>query len=146
MFNSKVVFVAAAIALAGLGACSQQAAEPAQAPAAVSTELTAAAPIAVGAFEGRSDHITTGVAKIVGEPGQYTLVLAEDFELDGAPDPIVGFGNDGAFDLATSVGSLKNRTGAQTYALPASFDPAANSEVYIWCEQFSVPLGVATLQ
>jgi len=54
----------------------------------------------------------------------YALNFAADFSLDGAPDPIVAVGS---------------------YALPASFSPANFSEVYVWCEKFNVPLGVATL-
>ena len=103
------------------------------------------APVAAGTFSGRSDHITTGQATITGTPGNYTLTLGADFTLDGAPDPIVGFGANGVYNAATKVGPLKAITGEQSYSLPANFDPANVEEVYIWCEKFSVPLGVASL-
>ena len=102
-------------------------------------------PVASGTFSGRSDHITTGLASITGTPGNYTLTLASDFTLDGAPDPVVGFGRDGNYSAATKVGALQAITGEQSYKLPANFNPASVDEVYIWCEQFSVPLGVAKL-
>lgn len=140
-------FIAAAattIALTGLGACSYAQPTATDIPAAAAT---IDGPVATsGTFSGRSDHVTTGSAAIIGTAGNYTLVLGEDFTLDGAPDPVVGFGNTGTYDAGSEIGSLKQITGAQTYSLPADFDPAAYGEVYVWCAKFSVPLGVATLE
>ena len=137
---------AASLGLFALAACetalSTPAATPAPAPAATTAALPANA-VTSGTFSGLSDHITTGGASIVGTAGAYELVLASDFSLDGAPDPIVGFGKNGTYNPATKLGALKNKDGSQTYDLPASFNPADVSEVYIWCEKFSVPLGVA---
>lgn len=148
MMNSKITLLTLTLALTGLGGCdtlSNTASTPA-AEAVTAVQVDPAVALVSGSFSGRSDHITTGTASVIGAAGRYSLVLSPDFELDGAPDPIVGFGNNGTFDIATKLGSLQNRTGAQTYSLPADFDPAANSEVYVWCEKFAVPLGVATLK
>lgn len=144
MLRSFFVPLLATAAL-GIAACSAPAdnTETETAPAAV--ETTAANAVTSGTFRGASDHITVGKASITGTEGNYKLVFAADFSLDGAPDPVVGFGNDGTYDAATKVGSLAQQTGAQTYALPASFDPATAGEVYVWCEQVGIPLGVATL-
>jgi len=101
--------------------------------------------ITTGTFSGRSDHVTTGNVSIVKKETGYQLVFAENFSLDGAPDPIVGFGNNGKFEISTKLGALTNKTGKQTYQLPADFTRAQFSEVYVYCEKFSVPLGVATL-
>ncbi|WP_432612907.1 DM13 domain-containing protein, partial [Litoreibacter halocynthiae] len=35
--------------------------------------------------------------------------------------------------------------GASTYKIPAGIDPDDYNEVWIWCEKFNVPLGVAKL-
>jgi len=148
------LFATAALGIIALAACSNPApdtpsasapAAPTAAPTApaVTTSTTATA-AASGTFAGRSDHITTGDASIIGTPGAYELVLAADFSLDGAPDPIVGFGTDGTYNPATKLGALKQQTGAQRYSLPADFNPANVSEVYVWCEKFDVPLGVAS--
>ena len=101
--------------------------------------------VSAGTFSGRSDHITTGTATLVKSDGGYQITLSSDFELDGAPDPVVVVGNNETYDAANKLGALKNRTGAQTYSLPANITPAQFSQVYIWCEKFSVPLGVANL-
>ncbi|MCB1403372.1 MAG: DM13 domain-containing protein, partial [Rhodobacteraceae bacterium] len=67
-----------------------------------------------------------------------------DFAFDGAPDPKVALGQDG-YRKDTLLGPLRSETGAQSYALPEGLDPAAYNEIWIWCERFDVPLGVATL-
>lgn len=98
-----------------------------------------------GSFEGRSDHITTGAVTIRKSDGAYYVVLENSFSLDGAPDPKLGFGANGAIAVETIFSPLEAKSGYQVYRLPASIDPAAYSELYVWCEQFSVPLGVATI-
>ncbi len=99
-----------------------------------------------GTFTGKSDHITTGGVSILETSTGYAVVLESDFSLDGAPDPKIGFGNDGTFAPETLFTALENNTGMQIYEVPASIDPTKFDEVYIWCEKFSVPLGVATLK
>jgi len=105
----------------------------------------AAEPVASGTFVGASDHVTTGLVEIVRDGDSYVARLAEDFSLDGAPDPKLGFGNDGTYDAGTTFSVLEKLTGEQVYTIPASIDPTAYNEFYIWCEQFAVPLGVASL-
>ena len=148
--KSLKLLAAASLGLLTIAACETSsvnpaASAPAPAPAAVTAVAAPAGAVTSGTFSGLSDHITTGRASIVGSAGAYELVLASDFSLDGAPDPIVGFGKGGTFLPATKLGALKNITGTQRYALPASFNPADVSEVYVWCEKFNVPLGVASL-
>lgn len=94
----------------------------------------------LGTFEGRSRHTTTGSAEIAGNQ----VNLLDDFRFDGAPDPKVALGRDG-YAPATLMGPLKSNSGASSYTVPASFDPATFNEVWIWCEQFNVPLGVARI-
>ena len=140
-------FGATAIALT-LAACSAPASETtAQQDHSSATEYVAvnAVSLATGTFEGRSDHITTGRVTLEKTDTGYQLSFAGDFSLDGAPDPVVALGNGETFFAANKLGSLKNKTGGQTYTLPASFTPGQFSEVYVWCEKFNVPLGVATL-
>ena len=123
---------------------------PAVAEASIEKEASSAAEfanetISAGTFSGRSDHITTGKVSVVKTASGYQLSFANDFSLDGAPDPVVALGNGETFSVSNKLGVLKHKTGAQTYKLPASFTPGEFSEVYVWCEKFSVPLGVAKL-
>ncbi len=45
-----------------------------------------------------------------------------------------------------NLGELKSTSGAQTYAIPASVDPADFDYVIIYCQPFGVPFGTATLE
>lgn len=105
-----------------------------------------AAPTQTGIFTGASDHITTGgVIVVKTADGGAFVILDSDFSLDGAPDPRVGFGRDGTYVDASDLGALQNIAGHQIYRVPASINVDDFNEVYIWCLQFGVPLGVADL-
>ncbi|MEM6488609.1 MAG: DM13 domain-containing protein [Pseudomonadota bacterium] len=97
-----------------------------------------------GPFEGRSNHQTDGHASIVFDGGKVFIVLEEDFAFDGAPDPKVGLGNRG-FDPGSLHGPLSSDSGRQIYELKPGLDIGDYFQVWIWCEQFDVPLGVAEL-
>ena len=99
-----------------------------------------------GSFIGASDHITTGGVTVTkNADGTSTITMASNFTFDGAPDPQIGFGKDGTFIPATTVGKLKSDTGAQSYIVPASINPDDFNEVYVFCVKFNVPLGIAKL-
>ena len=111
-------------------------------PAAVSAGET----IATGTFTGENDHITTGgVSVVTTANGGAVVILDTDFSLDGAPAPSVGFGKDGEYVVASDLGTLEENTGLQVYVVPEGVDVADFNEVYIWCDDFSVSLGVASL-
>lgn len=99
-----------------------------------------------GTFVGASGHETAGSVTVRTDQAGATVMLGDDFMLDGAPDPKLGFGTDGSYDPSTTFAPLDRDRGAQNYQVPATIDPAAYNEFYIWCERFSVPLGVARLQ
>lgn len=140
---------AATLALAALltlGACAQQ-----------NTAATSAAPTAglvlngqelrtaKGTFVGKSKHVTTGHASIARLDGKWVVILEDDFTFDGAPDPHVALGANG-YRKDASLALLSSNTGQQVYAIPANLDVADFNEIWIWCDQFSVPLGKAPLE
>ena len=107
--------------------------------ALIAATLALAAPLAAqevrsGAFTGQSNHQTDGTGQIVIAGGAATVRLAEDFTFDGAPDPKV------------ALGPLRSDYGAQDYAIPDGIDASTYNEIWIWCERFDVPLGVARLE
>ncbi len=101
--------------------------------------------LARGAFRGKSGHAASGGVSIVKTETGVRVVLGRDFKFDGAPDPKLGFGKNG-YVKATQFSVLKSNSGEQTYEIPAGLDPADYNEVWVWCEQYSVPLGVANLE
>ncbi len=101
--------------------------------------------LASGAFRGQSGHAASGGVRVLKTPQGAVVVLGPDFKFDGAPDPKLGFGNNG-YLKSTQFSILKSNRGTQTYDLPATIDPADYTELWVWCEKYSVPLGVANLE
>ncbi len=101
--------------------------------------------LASGKFRGKSGHAASGGVRVVKTADGVRVVLDPDFRFDGAPDPKLGFGKNG-YVKSTQFSALKSNRGEQTYKLPASLDPAAYGEFWIWCQRYSVPLGVAKLK
>lgn len=99
-----------------------------------------------GSFKGLNRHTVSGSVEVKKDGDHYVIVFKDDFVFDGAPDPKVGFGSNGRYDRATTLAPLKKDRGVQTYRVPAHIDPSQYNEVYIWCEQFTVDLAVATLR
>ncbi|MGB5870496.1 MAG: DM13 domain-containing protein [Albidovulum sp.] len=112
-------------------------------PGIAAAETTAA----TGSFAGANDHVTTGgVSVIKTANGGAVVILDSDFSLDGAPDPSVGLGKDGKYVTAADLGDLNQNTGLQVFVVPAGVNVDDFNEVYIWCDEFSVSLGVAALR
>ena len=127
----KVLTTVFAIALAGLISFSNAA---------------DAGAVASGTFTGASNHITTGGVEVIkNDDGSHNVELAADISHASSTDPRVGFGNDGTYATATGMGLLKSLNGKQSFTVPAGVDPADYNEIYIWCLEFSVPLGVAAI-
>lgn len=117
--------------------------------ALVTASLLLAAPAFAGegsgTFSGLSNHETRGGVDVVKTGAGWEIHLKDSFWFDGAPDPRVGFGRDGAFVDPTDFEPLRKDAGAQVYKVPAGINPEEFNEVYIWCRRFSVPLGVAKI-
>ena len=75
----------------------------------------------------------------------YVVLLEQDFSLDGAPDPKLGFGRKGVRAFK-KFSELRTDEGIQAYSIPASIDPKKYDLLWVWCEKFNVPLGVAELR
>ena len=102
--------------------------------------------VASGSFKGASSHVTNGNVTIRKTADGVVVVLEDDFDFDGAPDPKLGFGKDGKYDHGSQISHLGSNKGRQVYEVPASIDTEAYNQLYVWCEKYSVPLGVADLK
>lgn len=101
--------------------------------------------LASGTFQGQSGHAASGGVSVVKTATGNVVVLEPDFRFDGAPDPKLGFGRNG-YLKSTQFSELKSNSGRQTYELSPAIDPSEFTEVWVWCERYSVPLGVARLK
>ena len=97
-----------------------------------------------GKMVGVSGHQAGGTIAIVKDGEMTKLVLKADFSFQAAPDAKLGFGRDG-YIKGTIFSKLEKLQGAQEYVIPASVDLTKYNEVWVWCEKFNVPLGVAKL-
>ena len=102
--------------------------------------------VSSGTFVGATGHTTSGGVSVEVNGDTREVVLAADFYLDGAPDPKVGFGTNGEYASHAQLAHLDKNTGEQRYTIPADLDISGFNEIYIWCEKFSVPLGVAKIK
>ena len=98
-----------------------------------------------GQFTGASNHTTSGGVTVSKDASGYVVTLGPQFFFDGAPDPKIGFGNNGKYADGTLIGILQSNNGSQSYRVPASINVADFNNVFVWCEQYSVPLGYASL-
>jgi len=102
--------------------------------------------LASGTFTGASGHDTSGSVTVIKTANGIKLVLGDDFKFDGAPDAKVGFGKNGKYDGNSQLDALRANKGGQSYDVPTSLDIDGYDEVYIWCKQYSVSLGVAKIR
>ena len=102
--------------------------------------------LASGTFKGASGHSTSGSVTVVKTSTGIQVVLGDDFKFDGAPDARVGFGKNGKYDSKSHLELLRSNKGGQVYNVPASLNIDGYNEVYIWCKQYAVSLGVAKIK
>ncbi len=73
------------------------------------------------------------------------MTLEQNFSFDGAPDPKLGFGRNG-YDPKAKFSEFRSNKGKQVYEVPASIDASQYTEIWIWYQQYNVPLGVAAIK
>lgn len=123
----------AATATASLGATSALAADGAR----------------TGALSGRQGYVVSGTVEVRKVGGETQVVLKDDYVFDPAknpPDIKIGFGNGETYAKGSKIhDELNVKSGAATFSVPADINTDDFSELYIYCEQFSVILAVAAL-
>ncbi|MEM9045279.1 MAG: DM13 domain-containing protein [Pseudomonadota bacterium] len=103
-----------------------------------------------GTLSGRRGYNVTGTVKVKKVDGKTKVVLGEDYVFDptkNPPDIKIGFGNGEEYAKGSKIhDKLDVKKGTATFVVPASIDTDQFSELYIYCEKFSVILGVAPLK
>ena len=97
-----------------------------------------------GTFSGRKGYGASGTVTVSAD----TVELGSDFSFKGNPPDIkIGFGNGEKYAKGSKIhNKLSVKQGAASFPIPAGIDTSKFSEVYIYCEQFSVILAVAPLR
>lgn len=98
-----------------------------------------------GSLSGRKGYKVKGTVSVAGD----TVTFNDDYLFDPAknpPDIKIGFGNGEKYAKGSKIhDALTVKKGAATFSVPAGIDTDKYSELYIYCEQFSVILAVAPL-
>jgi hypothetical protein len=100
-----------------------------------------------GTFSGANRHTVSGAYHIVTEGNRRSLVLDDDFVLDGAPDPYIVLSADrmGSGKGTVNLGRLRTNKGRATFLIPAGTDLSTFHTVVVWCKKYDVTLGHAEL-
>jgi hypothetical protein len=117
------------------------------------TEMTAQNNIlASGSFMTvEQDHPTEGTARIVNENGKRYLEFDSAFTTAQGPDVKIVFHQNQSIPVNLKEGeyitltSLQSFEGSQRYLLPDDLDISQYKSVGIWCRQFNVTFGYASL-
>lgn len=96
------------------------------------------------------DHPTAGQAQIVEENGQRYLKFDADFTTARGPDVNVVMHRNTSVPVNLQeeyiiLAPLQSFDGAQQYLIPDDFNLDEYQSVAIWCRQFNVTFGYATL-
>jgi len=99
-----------------------------------------------GSLSGRKGYNVSGTVSVTGD----TVTLKSDYVFDPAknpPDIKIGFGDGETYAKGSKIHErLTVKEGEATFEIPDGIDAAKYSELYIYCEQFTVILAVAPLK
>lgn len=102
-----------------------------------------------GSLSGRRGYKVSGSVEVKNVGGATEVVFKDDYVFDPSknpPDIKIGFGNGESYAKGSKIhDKLSVKKGAATFSVPASINTDQYSELYIYCEQFSVILAVAPL-
>jgi hypothetical protein len=102
------------------------------------------------------EHATTGIVRIIQQPGGKRVLTLENLDTSNGPDVHVWLsaadvveGTAGWFTAGSAehfdLGVIKGNQGNQVYLIPDGVDLARYRSVDLWCVQFSVSFGAAQL-
>ena len=103
-----------------------------------------------GVLSGRKGYNVSGDVQVVKKGGSTKVVFKDNYLFDPSknpPDIKIGFGNGESYAKGSKIhDKLSVKKGSATFEVPAGIDTDKYSELYIYCEQFTVILAVAPLK
>lgn len=101
--------------------------------------------LTTGAIDGIG-HEASGTASVWRLSDGSAIVRFDEIDLKGAPDPVlylVPGADRRSREGGVEVAPLKATKGSFNHAVPPSFDLDQPFTVFIWCEQYAVPIANA---
>lgn len=148
--------LAAIVVIAGVLAAPQFLPEKADKASEAAPDATAL--LATGSFRGQAGHHVSGTVKLIEAEGAYYLRF-ENYSQTQGPDVFVYLtpsstpdeGNEIAAGVRIRIdggpdGGEIAKEGDFNQKLPDGVDPTMYNGVGIWCDQFKVPFGYASLR
>lgn len=103
-----------------------------------------------GSLSGRQGYKVSGTVEVKKDGGSTKVVFSDDYVFDPSknpPDIKIGFGNGEKYAKGSKIHEkLTVKKGAASFEVPAGIDTDKYSELYIYCEQFTVILATASLK
>lgn len=90
-------------------------------------------------------HATSGVVKIYEDKDKKRTLVFENFKTDAGPDLRIYLAEDRSVTNFIQI-TDKVQNGNLSLAIPANADLKKQNHILIWCRQFSVLFGFATLK
>lgn len=91
-------------------------------------------------------HVTSGMVKVYEDKSKNRILVFENFKTDGGPDLRIYLAEDKAITNFIQITDKVNTNGSYTLSIPANVDLKKQTTVVIWCRQFSVLFGSASLK
>lgn len=91
-------------------------------------------------------HPTSGMVKVYEDKNKNRTLVFENFKTDGGPDLRVYLAEDKAITNFIQITDKVNTNGSYSLSIPANVDLKKQTTVVIWCRQFSVLFGSASLK
>jgi Electron transfer DM13 len=98
-----------------------------------------------GTFSGNMNYEVTGTVKLYNDQGKF-FIYFENFSSSNGPDLKVYVATNNNANQFISLGTLKANTGSYYYEILNAPNFDQYNKILIWCQQFSVLFGNATLQ
>lgn len=114
------------------------------------TPSFAASKVRKGTLSGRQGYKASGTVVVEKDGGATKVIFENNYLFDqtkNPPDIKIGFGNNNTYAKGSKIHEKLTVTkGAATFTVPAGIDTDKYSQLYIYCEQFTVILASADLK
>lgn len=97
-----------------------------------------------GSLSGRNAHSCSGTVEVLQEDGQYKVRL-RNVQTDNAPDLRVYLSQAESPSSILNLGAFSYNQDELIYAVPGNVDPTGYPYLIIYCQAFTVTVGVAPL-
>jgi hypothetical protein len=101
--------------------------------------------IRTGMLAGAGSHHAAGTASVTKDQGGHNALTLTDIRVDRVPDGRVYLAKNGDYRAGIELGKLTQFSGTVDFPVPGTVNLEEYDSVVIWCKQFNVEIGRASL-